>query len=49
MGHTHYWYLRTTGREAVEKRLGTILEDFARLLPSGPSGGTERGGRAYDG
>lgn len=43
MGHTHYWYLRTSGREAVEKRLGAILEDFARLLPhlpplAGPDG-----------
>ncbi len=43
MGHTHYWYLRTTGREAVEGRLGDILQDFARLLPhlpplAGPDG-----------
>ena len=43
MGHTHYWYLKTSGREAVEKRLGAVLEDFARLLPhlpplAGPDG-----------
>ncbi len=47
MGHTHYWYLRTTGREAVEGRLGDILQDFARLLPHLPPwrGQTGRGAR----
>lgn len=43
MGHTHYWRIRTEAKEAVEKRLGAVLEDFARLLPhlpplAGPDG-----------
>ncbi len=43
MGHTHYWRIRTEAKEAVEKRLGAVLEDFARLFPhlpplAGPDG-----------
>ncbi len=50
MGHTHYWRIRTEAKEAVEKRLGAVLEDFARLLPHlPPLAGPDSGGPGWAG